>query len=109
MNTINATTIDHLTHFQGVNVLAALTGAQIVYNDEAMTVTMVFRKQVGTAGRKFTHLVVGYDNGRDLYSLFTYKLNKKTFVMTAIDELEGLYADQLRDQAERLTNLCLKF
>ena len=63
MNTTNATTINQLTNGQGVNALAVLTGAQIVYDDAANTITLVFKKLAGKAGAKLTHLQIAYNAG----------------------------------------------
>ena len=109
MNATNTTTIQQLTNGQGVNALAALTGAQIVYDDNANNVTLVFRKQVGKAGAKLTHLQIAYNAGTDLYDLTAYKLNRKTYEMPTVKELDGCYGDMLNEVCERMTDLCLRF
>jgi hypothetical protein len=109
VNTTNTTTIEQLTNGQGVNALCALTGAQIVYDDNANKVTMVFKKQAGPRGAKLTHLQIAYNTGTDLYDITAYKLNKKTFQMPTVKELDGCYGDMLNEVCERITDLCLRF
>ena len=109
MNTTNTTTIQQLTNGQGVNVLCAVTGAQVVYDDNANKITLVFKKQAGPRGAKLTHLQIAYNAGTDLYDVTAYKLNKKTFEMPTVKELVGCYGDQLNEVCEGITNLCLRF
>ena len=109
MNATNTTTIQQLTNGQGVNALCALTGAQIVYDDTANKVTLVFKKQTGPRGAKLTHLEIAYNAGTDLYDLTAYKLNRKTYEMPTVKELEGCYGDMLNEVCEGMTDLCLRF
>ena len=109
MNTINTTTINQLTAGQGANALAVLAGANIVYDDNANTITLVFKKLAGKAGTKLTHLQIAYNAGTDLYDLTAYKLNKKTFQMPTVKELDGCYGDMLNEVCEGITDLCLRF
>ncbi len=109
MNTTNQTTIAQLTNGQGVGALAALTGATIVYDDNKNNITLVFKKQAGPRGAKLTHLQIAYNAGTDLYDIAAYKLNKKTFEMPTVKELDGCYGDMLAEVCERITNLYLRF
>jgi len=109
MNNTNTTTIQQLTNGQGIGALAALTGAQIVYDDNNNAITLVFKKQAGKRGAKLTHLKIAYNVGTDLYDVTAYKLNKKTFEMPVIKELEGCYGDMLNEVCEGITDLCLRF
>lgn len=109
MNTINTTTIQQLTRGQGVNALAVLTGAQIVFNDNKNIINLIFKKQAGPRGAKLTHLQIAYNAGTDLYDVKAYKLNKKTFEMPVIKELDGCYGDMLNEVCEGITDLCLRF
>jgi len=109
MNTTNTTTIQQLTNGQGIGALAALTGAQIAYDDNKNAITLVFRKQAGKRGAKLTHLKIAYNAGTDLYDVTAYKLNRKTFEMPVIKEFEGCYGDMLNEVCEGITDLCLRF
>jgi len=106
---MNATTETLLEQLGGANKIAAMTGAQIVTDDKNNGVHLVFRKQVGKAGKKFTHLIINYNQGADLYDLKALKLNKKTFEMNEVKELNGLYGDQIKNVAEDLTGLFFTF
>ena len=109
MNNINTTTIQQLTKGQGVNALAVLTGAQIVFDDTKNIIKLVFKKQAGPRGAKLTHLQIAYNAGTDLYDVKAYKMNKKTFEMPVIKNLEGCYGDMLNEVCEGITGLCLNF
>ena len=109
MNTINTTTIQQLTRGQGVNALARLTGATIVYDDAKNIIRLVFKRQVGRKGKKLTHLEIAYNTGTDLYDIKAYKLNKKTFECPMVAGVTDNYAEDLTDNCEYLTDLCLIF
>ncbi len=109
MNTTNETTIQQLTRGQGVNVLAAVTGATIVYDDAKNTIRLVFKRQVGRKGKKLTHLEIAYNTGTDLYDIKAYKLNKKTFECPMVEDVTDNYAEDLTRNCEHLTGLCLHF
>ena len=109
MNNINTTTIKQLTKGQGVGALAALTGAQIVYDDNKNIINIVFKKQAGPRGAKLTHLQIAYNTGTDLYDIKAFKMNRKTFEMPIVKELDGCYFDMLNEVCERITDLCLRF
>ena len=109
MNQTNTTTVAQLTNGQGVNVLCAVTGAQVVYDDTDNKITLVFKKQAGPRGAKLTHLQIAYNAGTDLYDITAYKLNKKTFEMPTVKELDGCYGDMLNEVCEGITDLCLHF
>ena len=109
MNAINTTTIQQLTNGQGIGALAALTGAQIVYDNDRNTIRLVFPRLVGKAGAKFKNLDIAYNAGTDLYDLKAYKFNRKTFEVEVKRELDGCYCDQLNEVCEGLTGLCLRF
>lgn len=101
MNTTNATTLQQLG---GIGPIAAMTGATIVYDDSANSVTLVFKRQVGTA-KKLTHLKVTYNATWDLYDLAAYKLNKRTGACPQVWELGQVYADDLKRICEETTGL----
>ncbi|MGB0873669.1 MAG: hypothetical protein ACPGSE_00300 [Synechococcus sp.] len=109
MNATNTTTIQQLTNGQGIGALAALTGAQIVYDNNRNTIRLVFPRLVGKAGAKFKNLDITYNAGTDLYDLKAYKFNRKTFEVEVKRELDGCYCDQLNEVCEGLTGLCLRF
>tara|TARA_B100000700_G_scaffold71567_1_gene79677 strand:+ start:2155 stop:2475 length:321 start_codon:yes stop_codon:yes gene_type:complete len=99
------TTQTLLNQLGGTNKIAAMTGAEIVTDDKNNGVHLVFGRQVGKAGKKFTHLIVNYNQAADLYDLKALKLNKKTYEMTEVKTLNGLYGDQIKTVAEDLTGL----
>lgn len=109
MNTTNTTTIEQLTNGQGIGALAALTGAQIVYDDNKNSVALHFPKMVGKAGGKFKTLEIALNGATDLYDLKAYKLNRKTFQIEIKGEMGGCFCDQLNEMAEAMTGLCLRF
>ena len=109
MNATNTTTIQQLTRGQGVNALAALTGANIVFDDAKNTITLAFGKQAGKRGAKLTHLRIAYNTGADLYDITAFKMNRKTFEMPIVKELDGCYGDMLNEVCEGITDLCLRF
>tara|TARA_Y100001973_G_scaffold46219_1_gene68914 strand:- start:1743 stop:2063 length:321 start_codon:yes stop_codon:yes gene_type:complete len=103
------TTETLLNQLGGANKIAAMTGAQIVTDDKNNGVHIVFGKQVGKAGHKLTHLVINYNQASDLYDLKALKMNKKTFEMTEVKTLNGLYGDQIKTISEDLTGLYFTF
>ena len=109
MNNTNTTTIQQLTKGQGIGTLAALTGAQIVFDDAKNSITLVFGKQAGKRGAKLTHLKIAYNTGADLYDITAYKMNRKTFEMPVVKELDGCYGDMLNEVCESITDLALNF
>ena len=109
MNTTNTTTIKQLTNGQGIGALAALTGAQIVYDDNKNSIALHFPKMVGKAGGKFKTLEITLNTGSDLYDLRAYKLNRKTFQVEIKNEQTGCFCAQLNEVAEDMTGLCLRF
>jgi len=109
VNTSNTTTIQHLTNGQGINALAALTGAQIAYSDQQNTISLHFPKMVGKAGGKFKTLEIALNGATDLYDLKAYKLNRKTFQVEVKGEMGGCFCEQLNEVAEAMTGLCLRF
>ena len=105
MNTTNTTTIAQLTNGSTVEMLSALTGAQIIFNDDKNTIDLHFSKMVGKAGKKFKTLSVQYNAGTDSYDLKGYKLNRKTFEIEYKLQEENVYCDQLKGFCEELTGL----
>lgn len=109
MNYINTTTIEQLTRGQGAHSLSALTGAQIVFDDNRNAIRLAFSKQVGKAGAKFKTLEIQYNSATDLYDIHAFKLNRKTFEIETKKQLEGCYCDQLQEVVENITGLYLSF
>ena len=106
MNSINTTTIQHLTRGKTAAYLSAMTGAQIIYDNSLnSSIALHFSKQVGAAGKKFKTLSVAYNAGTDLYDIRGYKMNRKTFECEVKAETTGVYAEDLQKTCEQLTGL----
>ena len=105
MNSTNTTTIQQLTKGGTATTLSAMTGAQIVFDDQANVICLHFRKMVSAAGKKFKTLSVAYNAGTDLYDIRGYKMNRKTFECEVKAETTGVYAEDLQKTCETLTGL----
>lgn len=46
-------------------------------------------------GRSFQKIVVKYDAGSDLYNVSLIKIARRTYAITTLAELEGVFCDQL--------------
>lgn len=109
MNTTNTTTIQQLTRGYGANALSALTGSQIVFDDDRNVIRLVFSRLVGKGAAKFKTLEIQYNAGTDLYDLHAFKLNRKTFEIETKHQSKSCYGDQLQEICERLTGLYFTF
>ena len=105
VNNTNTTTVAQLTNGGTAEMLSAITGAQIVFDDSKNAIYLTFSKMVGEKGRKFKTLSVEYNAGTDSYDLKGYKFNKKTFAIEYKLQEENVYCNQLKGFCEQLTGL----
>ena len=100
MNDVIATM---LAQMGGIGPIAVMTGAQIVYDNDANFATLIFRKQQGA--KKISHLKVTYEVGLDLYKLEGYRYNKRTLKCPMVYDLNMVYGEDLKRICEDLTGL----
>lgn len=100
---MNETIATMLAQMGGAGMVATMTGAQIVHDNQDNSVKLVFPKQQGV--HQISHLVVKYNGGTDLYDLQGYRYNKRTFACPLVYERGGVYAEDLRRICEDVTGL----
>lgn len=92
-----------LNQIGGIGPICAMTGAQIIYDNDTDSVTLYFKKQVGK--NKISHLKLTYNGGSDLYDLKGYRYNKRTCACPEVWSLSGIYNDSLKRVCEDVTGL----
>ena len=88
----------------GIGPICAMTGAQIIYDNDTNSATLHFKRQTGK--NKISHLKLTYNEGSDLYDLKGYRYNKRTLACPEVWSQEMVYADRLKRVCEDVTGLC---
>lgn len=100
---MNTVTNKILEHCGGANRIKAMTNCMITTSNNS--VTLIFNKLVGASSKKITHLQIAYNETNDLYDIRCFKLNKKTFDLTTVIYLTGVFAGDLQQTCETICQL----
>lgn len=92
-----------LNQIGGIGPICAMTGAQIIYDNDTDSATLYFKKQVGK--QRISHLKLTYNASSDLYDLKGYRYNKRTCACPEVWSLSGIYNDSLKRVCEDVTGL----
>jgi hypothetical protein len=102
INEINFTTLQHLG---GRTRLASMLQAyDFVYDNAENSITFKFR---GNTEINTVKVIYRYSN--DTYKVVFYKYMYRTLDIKVVEELDGIYVDDLKRVIEDEINLCLSF